>query len=447
MRRWLAPLLAVVATLQIFLAHRYYGFLTGDDVEVLEEAFRRAIGLRHQPWEIRNLFVPDVVVAPVVFVANALGVTNRRLLTELATLPFIALSLITIVLVYRLALKWTADESAAIVASVILELHWIPLGFGATVYPRTVATACIVGAALIVNRYPFAAGLLVAVAFADRFSEVVFLVPIFIVAPQKARVRLLGGAAAGLAIVGGAYDWLTWGAPFRSFIRFAQLTVVESDFASRVKYQPFYWYVANIARWCAPTLVILLFMAKDRLKPVLTLLVFILIPLLALSFIRHKEFRYLQGIIPFIAIGAGAGFSALFMRRRAVATALLAVSLLWGVHGLREFQRKTMPAVMAAEAIDRDPAIRTVGVPQGWAFGGNLFFHREVTLIEVGTPPREIPDADALALFRTELDRPELAAAVKQAGYVPRYIFRDPPARAVILLIRSASGTSGPARR
>ena len=447
MRRWLAPLLAVVAAVQVFLAHRYYGFLTGDDVEVLEEAFRRAIGLRHQPWEIRNLFVPDVVVAPVVFVANALGVTNRRLLTELATLPFIALTLVTIVLVYRLALKWTVDERAAIVASLIFALHWIPLGFGATVYPRTVATACVVAAALIVDRYAFAAGLLVAVAFADRFSELIFLLPLFVVAPRQARLRLVAGAAVGLAIVGGAYDWITWGVPFRSFVKFAQVTVVESDFASRVKYQPPYWYLSNIARWCAPTLIILMFLGRDRLKPVRTLLLFILIPLFALSLVRHKEFRYLQGIIPFIAIGAAAGFSTWFTRRRAVAIGLLAVSLLWGLHGLREFKRKTMPAVMAAEAIDRDPSIHTVGVPQGWAFGGELFFHRDVRLIEVGTPPREIPDADALALFRTELDRPDLAAAVKQAGYVPRYIFRDPPARAVILLIRSASGTSDPARR
>jgi len=121
---------------------------------VLEEAFRRAIGLVHQPWDIRNLFVPDVVVAPVVFIAHSLGIENRRLLTEIATLPFIALSLLTIVLVYRLTLQWTADARASIVAALLFALHWIPLGFGATVYPRTLATACIVAAALILMKFP-----------------------------------------------------------------------------------------------------------------------------------------------------------------------------------------------------------------------------------------------------------------------------------------------------
>src|SRR5690242_4644473 len=109
MRRALAAVVACVAALQLFIAHRYYGFLTGDDVEVLEEAFRRAIGLPHQPWDIRNLFVPDVLVAPVVYVAHALGVSDRRMLIEIAAWPFIALSALTAVLVFELTLKWASS--------------------------------------------------------------------------------------------------------------------------------------------------------------------------------------------------------------------------------------------------------------------------------------------------------------------------------------------------
>lgn len=441
MRRWLAALAACVAAVQVFLSHRYFGFLTGDDVEVLEEAFRRAIDLVHQPWDIRNLFVPDVVVAPVVFIAHSLGIENRRLLTEIATVPFIALTLVTIVLVYRLTLQWTDDARAAIVAALLFALHWIPLGFGASVYPRTLATACIVGAALILDRYPVAAGLLVGLAFADRFSEVVFLAPLLLI--SRHRLRVLTGAIAGIALLGGVYDWITWGAPFQSFIRFARQTVVESDFASRVKFQPFYWYIANIARWCAPTLLVLMYVGRRKVPTFF----FIIIPLLALSVVKHKEFRYLQAIVPFIAIAAAVGFAALYESRRKLAVSLLVISVLWDLYGLREFRRKTMPAVMAAEAIDRDPRIRSVGVPQGWAFGGALFYHRDVKVVEVGTPPREIPATDALALFRSELDDRAIGDAVKRAGFAPEYIFRDPPARSVVLLIRRSSGTSDPSRR
>ena len=91
------------AALQLWFAHRYYGFLTGDDVEVLSEAFRRARGLRYTPWDIRNLLVPDVVVAPMVWLSRGL---STRWTIFLASLPFIALTALTIVLVYRLTLRW-----------------------------------------------------------------------------------------------------------------------------------------------------------------------------------------------------------------------------------------------------------------------------------------------------------------------------------------------------
>ena len=51
-----------VAAVQLWLAHRYFGFLTGDEVEVLGEAFRRARGFPYKPWEIRNLLVPDALL-------------------------------------------------------------------------------------------------------------------------------------------------------------------------------------------------------------------------------------------------------------------------------------------------------------------------------------------------------------------------------------------------
>jgi hypothetical protein len=70
MTKPLATLIAAVAAVQLWLAYRYFGFLTGDDVEVLSEAFRRARGLAYVPWDVRNLFVPDAVVAPMVWLAR-----------------------------------------------------------------------------------------------------------------------------------------------------------------------------------------------------------------------------------------------------------------------------------------------------------------------------------------------------------------------------------------
>ena len=429
--RSLATVGMTVVIIQLFLAHRFFGFLTGDDVEVLEEAFRRAIGFPFSPWDIRSLFVPDFLVAPAVWVASKLGVSDTRLLIESAALPFIALTALMIWLVYRLALTWTADTTAAIAAAFLFGLHWIPLGFGSTVYPRTLATACVVAAALLVTRYPCAAGALAGLAFADRFSEIVFLLPLLLVARRNAW-RVATGALVSIIVTVGLYDWITWGEPFRSVVQFAHLTLVEPDFASRVKYQSPLWYVVNIARWCAPTLLPLFVIGRKA-----TRWSFVLVPLVALSVVRHKELRYLQAIIPFLMIAAAAGFAILWRTRRSVAVGLLFVSLLWDLHGLRYFAHKSMPAVMAARALAADPGVHTVVVSQLWAYGDQLYFQHRIGARDVGTPPRDLGPAlvgaDAAALYESDLDDATLRATLARNGFAPWRTFRDGPARAVVV--------------
>ncbi|HYS55454.1 MAG TPA: hypothetical protein VER58_16980 [Thermoanaerobaculia bacterium] len=425
MRKWLLWIVGAVAAIQVFLAIRFYGFLTGDDVEVLSEAMRRARGLDFQPWEVRNLFIPDFLVAPFVFMGGL----------RAAAIPFIALSAVTIWLVYRLALQWSADGRAAIAAALLFAFHWIPLAFGSTVYPRNVAMVCIVAAALIVDRFPFAAGALAGLAFTDRFSEIVFLIPLLLLGTRHAALRVVGGFLASIAITLGIYDWITWGSPFSSVIKFARLTVVEPDFASRVKYQSPFWYLYNLVRWCAPTLLPLLWFARRSAR-----WSFILIPLLALSAVRHKEMRYLEVMIPFLAIAAGMGFAVLYQQKRALATALLAVSVIWNLHGLRFFAHKSMPAVDAAQAILANPKIKVVVVSQLWAYGDRLYFDKKLAARDVGTPPRDLDralaGADAASLYESDLDHPELVAALQRHHLVAWRTFRDGPARAVVVFIR-----------
>ncbi|HXH93154.1 MAG TPA: hypothetical protein VNN25_16345 [Thermoanaerobaculia bacterium] len=495
MRKHLAAIIAAVAIAQLWLAHRYFGFMTGDDVEVLSEAFRRARGLDFHPWDIRNLFVPDVVVAPVVWIASRLGISDTRTLILASALPFIALTALTIVLVYRLALRWCEDERAALVASLLFAMHWIPLGFGSTVYPRTLAAACVVGAALIVERWPFAAGALAGLAFADRFSEIVFLVPLLVMitkhrqeclchiepsqvgsahsgrsqelsaqtgSPQECSVqtvpspecpiharngvaqtllsvpwmqalKVMVGATVAISLTVGLYDWLTWGAPFSSFIKFTHLTLVAPDFASRVKYQAPWWYIANLVRWCSPLLLPLLWYAR-RSRAIW----FVIIPLLAFSAVRHKELRYLQVMIPFLAIAAAIGFASMYRSHRRIAIALVATSLIWDLHGMRYFARKSQPAVEAAQWLGANPRVHSIAASQLWAFGDKLFLGDKMAMSDLGTPPEKLPEvtADAVALYETDLDVPSRVEALRALGYTPVRTFRDDPARAVVVFMK-----------
>jgi hypothetical protein len=485
MRKALAAIVAGVAIAQLWLAHRYFGFMTGDDVEVLSEAFRRARGLDYHPWDIRNLFVPDVVVAPVVWIASRLGISNTRTLIFASALPFMALIALTIVLIYQLTLRWCEDERAALVAALLFATHWIPLGFGSTVYPRTLAAACVVGAALIVERWPFVAGLLAGLAFADRFSEIVLLAPVLVIltkhrqeclchiepsqdlsahtgrlqessvhagasrecpvhAPSGVAQTLLSvlwlqalkvmfGTTVAIIFTVGIYDWLTWGAPFASFIKFAHLTLIAPDFASRVKYQAPWWYLANLVRWCSPLLLPLLWYAR-RSRAIW----FIVIPLLAFSAVRHKELRYLQVMIPFLAIVAAIGFASMYRSHRRVAIALVAISLIWDLHGLRYFARKSQPAVEAAQWLAANPRVHSVAVSQLWAFGDKLYFGDRIGQSDVGTPPEKLSEvsADAVALYETDLDVPTRVEALRENGYAPVRTFRDDPARAVVVFMK-----------
>lgn len=424
MRRTLTALIAAVAAAQVWLAYRYSGFLTGDEVEVLGEAFRRARGFAYGPWEIRSLFVPDFVVAPFVSMAGRLGIGDTGRLIFAATLPFMALTAVTLWLVYRLG---------GILPGLLFATHWIPLGFGSTTYPRTLAACCVVAAVVVVERWPFAAGLLAGVAFADRFSEIVFLIPLLVVA--KRRFPLLGGAAISIVTIVGAYDWITYGAPFSSFIHFARLTVLEPDFASRVKVQAPWWYLANIPRWLAPTLLPALWLARKH-----RLWWFVLVPLAAFSLVRHKELRYLQVMIPFALIIAASGLAILWRRHRGLAIALLAISIFWNLNGIRFVARKSQPAVMAARALGADPRVRIVVLSQMWAYGDRLYLGDRMQVRDIGTPPRELDvaldAADAAALWEADLRDRAVAAALYRHGFAPRGTYRDGPARAVVVFRR-----------
>jgi hypothetical protein len=444
-RRWLAALIAAVVITQGFLARCYFGFFTGDDVEILSEAFRVALGFDYRPWDIRSLVIPDLVVAPAVFLASWFGVRKTAHLIEAATLPFIAVSAVTIWLVHRLARRCSDDRVAAAVATILFALHWLPLGFGSTVYPRTIATACVIGAVLL--SWParshwraFAAGALMAVAFADRFSEIVFLLPLLLLARRRA-AALLAGAIVVIVMTLGVYDWWTWGEAFGSVRKFAHLTLVEPDFASRVKYQSPWWYLETFPRWCALTL--LPFFYAARKSPAARSLVwFIAIPLVALSAIQHKEMRYLQALIPFVMIVAGLGFAALWrasIRWRPIYAALLVVSVAWNLYGLKFLGQKTMPAVEAARMLGSDPAVRKVAMSQPWAYGDRLYLTDRMAIADVGTPPRglaaAIADADAVALYERDVT-PEVRQTLRQSGFHATHEFRRPRARDVIVFRR-----------
>ncbi len=146
--RWLAVILAAATLLRLALGWVFFGFLSGDDVEILEAAFR-GIGLHYSAWAIRNNLLADVVVRPFVATAHDLGVTSPRVLIWVASWPFVALATLNIVLLHRLARAWSPRSGLALTAAALSACPWLPLGFGSMTYPRTVSTTVVLAAALL----------------------------------------------------------------------------------------------------------------------------------------------------------------------------------------------------------------------------------------------------------------------------------------------------------
>jgi len=395
-RSLVAAFVVFSTIVRIVLAHTYYGFQTGDDLEIAEEAFRRAVSLVHAPWNIRSLLIPDLLVAPVVWLAHAAGIRNALTLAEVARYPFIALSAVNIVLVYVLGRRWYGGLSA-VIASGLYAFHWIPLVYGSSLYVRTFAVTCILWSAIATS------GVLAALAVTARYSEAIYFLSLLL---DSRRKRLLIGFAFGIVVFIGLYDRLTWGRWFGSLLEFAELTFVRRDASSVVVSQPPWWYLSHILHWMPVTL-LPFFIIATRRGEARRALAFVAMPLLILSAIFHKELRYLQVILPFALLIAARGFVLWWdtPRFRRLALVLLVLSVPLGLTRIGTVRTRTTNAVTAALWIaQHHPPV--VALSQPWAYGGRLFLGNTVEIIDLDIPPdvRRIRRAAFLAIYSSDVN-------------------------------------------
>jgi hypothetical protein len=451
--------LAIVAILAIgssiaraFLAHRFYGFQTGDDVEVAEEAFRRAVGLVHSPWNVRSLLIPDLVVAPVVWLSHAIGLRDHRVLAEIARYPFILLSGLNIVLVFVLGRRWYG-ESAAIIASALYAVHWIPLVYGSSLFPRTIAVTCILSSAILLTggggvKRALLAGLLAALAVTARYSEAIYFISLLLLQRGEDRSEqrrtlpaLIAGFLAGLVVAVGIYDRVTWGYWFGSLVEFAELTFVRGDASSSVVVQAPWWYFSNLAHWF-PLSLMPAFVIAVRGAELRRAVAFIAVPVVVLSAIFHKELRYLQVVVPFVLLIAARGSVILWndANRRRVTALLLAMAVPLGMTHIGQVAKRSTNAVTAALwiASRRPPAI---ALSQAWAYGGRLFLGNDAAITELGAAPdlrkirRASPPFSAVAVYSDDADG-ALTAVCTESGLSHTTAFRDRGGHDVILFSR-----------
>jgi hypothetical protein len=458
----LAALLAVTAFVKLTLGVVFFGFGTGDDTEVVLSAFHAAFGLPYDAWSIRSLVLPELVVAPFLELASLFGVTSTDGLRAAAAIPFVLLSTANLALLHRIAFRMTSSRAVALVAASLYAVHWIPLGYASTTFPRTASTTSILAAFLLLRSRgaslapPAAAGALLALAATVRYGEVVFL-------PAAAASILLAegagrGKARSLLALGtgflatallsmGIYDGLRTGRPFSSLLAFAAYTLLEPKSSSLEPTQPLWWYLWRLPKWFPLPLVPFAFFPGRKVPGALAAMV--LVPLGLLSLIHHKELRYLQGVIPFLCLLVAVGAVHLYsLGHRKATVALLAASLPWLAGGITFLGRRSMAAVEASRRIATEPDVTAVALSQAWAYGVNLYFPGVVVRDLPVEPSVEdlsavVPGSDRVCLWADVVDgRPELAAWLEEHGLARTGTLRSGASRSVAVFARS--GPPGP---
>jgi hypothetical protein len=133
-------------------AWRFDGYGTGDDLEIVETAAKYGAGLDYQPWNLRCLFHPLVLTWPFLRIGVLLGASDPAVLSWLGAIPTVLFSTLGIFLLYRLALAWQWPEDTALAAAFLYAVHWLPLGYGSTLFPRPISTTFLLGAFLLASR-------------------------------------------------------------------------------------------------------------------------------------------------------------------------------------------------------------------------------------------------------------------------------------------------------
>lgn len=470
-------LLAATLAAKLLFAWRFDGYGTGDDLEIVESAAKYAAGLDYQPWNLRCLFHPLVLTWPVLRAGVLAGARDPAVLSWLAALPTVLFSTLGILLLYRLAIAWGFAARTALAAALLYAVHWLPFGYGATQFPRPIATALLLGAVLAVTRRPVCAaragmaGVLIAAAFAVRWSEGAMFLPLaawiwWREKDTRALIGLAAGFGLGALLFVGLTDTLTWGAPFSSLKAYwEEMSTVPPN---PLTDGPWYEYLKAILRWGGPLYLLLLWLG--RRDPRIRLPLFFFAVLVAVfSCLRFKQWRYMQAVIPFLALAAAVGWERLRVSgtagRRLAAAALVIAVPLGAERTLSLLRDKSQSGVAASRAISSlTPRPRIVALEQEWAYGGRLWLGNGIEIRDLA-PARPLDpaivqkaagSADVLALYALD-SSPALVRAIAAMGFREKARFQRDADKEVILYVRGSQrrasarpgipGPGGSARR
>ncbi len=414
----LAILFAATLTgvvLRSILAFGDDGIFWPDEIyRTLEMGHRVAFGYGLRPWEFVEgavSWIYPAFLGGVLAVASLLGLQEPAAYIGGVRAVFVLLGAGSGLATWYLArsLGATSVPAAAGAASFLLAAPAIY--FSHRTFSETASILpIVVGLTLTLppgrrSRALVAGGVLLGTAALFRPQNALFAIGVLATLALRRdgrRVLIVGATLVGAAILGGLVDWLTWGAPFQSILKYIDFNLVEGR-ASDWGTSPASYYGEFLLRSCGPALALLLvglaaIGARKAAGLAGTLLLFLVIH----AIVPHKESRFVMPALAPLCALAAVGLTVVSARstaRRWVgAGALLLASVLsatsfrsltWrdlgGAPGFPsaelayDFNGEINRLLLAAHGQPDLCGLRYEGFPRAYA-GGYSYLHRRVPI-------------------------------------------------------------------
>ena len=341
-------LLAGALGVRLLLWNRAVGFEQGDPLEYVNIAYKMAFGIGIEWWDLRPLLL-SLLFVPVLYVAqwwpDPTGEAMVRALRLVGVLFGVGIVGLTFLLGRQLA-----GEVAGLAAGVLVAVNPVVNRLSVSTYAELPSTFFIMLCLwLLVRALPAEtgrtrwlavwAGLAVGAGCMIRYQAIFYLPPIglwvAIVALAHgsgglfSRLRtlvdlrswpgalVLGfGAGLGLAMLAqGIIELVAYGRPFHSLIASFTYNVTSGQAPVEFGEEPFDWYVRQTPNWlgwmtAALAVIGMAASVRSKVRAGWSLVALAgLTMFLALSWLPHKEERFLSQIVPLVALFAALGLA------------------------------------------------------------------------------------------------------------------------------------------
>jgi hypothetical protein len=444
--RAVAGIIFVSLIIKIANAWHYYGFFTGDDVEIHEMTFAQLFNWDWQAWNLRNAFYPMTFIYPIQAILHYAGIEDPGMLIFSGRMVVALFSCLNLWMVFVITRFRFSNVALALLACAFLAISKLHTRYGSSELPRTVSSFFLLLAIWWTQKHDrilptVMAAMSLGISCGIRFSEAVFLPPFLLLVRSKKGSSLsilfaILSVVSALFIIG-VGDLVYWKKTFYSLLNMIDFTLLKG--LSSRGYQPFYEYVATIPAWTNLAFVLLFAFALRSIPK--DLLAFFWMPLVILSFLPHKEARYLLPVLPFFAICLAVALRNLLSRVEAeniissrypgrlykplFLVFLLVFGILFELDGFR-FRRSEAAVDMAVFLNDRAKG-SGVAIEQVWKAGGRLYMSRvkkieDISPALVNDPQYvrkkiENPQIEFVALQKKDLQRYKYLNLIKQNGY------------------------------